>query len=121
MGNHVYQFPTFIYEYGNAFHHMSMMRTVDVDEEGDFIPGTGPRKFRFQLHEFLDGWVFYPIQAYIKERYGYDSRLGGVLRAILGFFWGLNCGFPLRDVVLYTAWALHGCKPVKVFTLEVIK
>ena len=26
------------------------------------------------------------------------------LRAIISFFWGLNCGFPLLDIIKFTIW-----------------
>jgi len=44
-----------------------------------------------------------------------------MLRLILGFFWGLNCNFPARDVALYTVWDFHGCPAVKVWSLEEFK
>jgi len=33
-----------------------------------------------------------------------------ILQAFMGIFLGLNCGFPAKDVALYTVWYLRGCK-----------
>jgi len=112
--NLVYVMPEFIHEFGDSAHHMSMMRTVDYDEEEGYIPGTGPPNWRFEVHEVLDYYIFYPISHWISDVVG-DNDVGQLLRNLLGFFWGLNCGFPARDVVLYTAWTLRGCKPRAVF------
>lgn len=106
--------PWFEHEYGDRFHHRSMVRTVEfeIDEDGDeadYIPGTGPSDGRFRVHEFLDGWIFYPVRDWMSKWIG-DNRVYSILRAILGFFWGFNCGFPARDVALYTVWDLRGCK-----------
>jgi len=34
------------------------------------------------------------------------------LRAIISFIWGINCGFPLLDVIKFTIWEYRGCPPV---------
>ncbi len=99
----------FEHEYGDRFHHMSMMRTVELDEDGDFIPFTGPSNWRFVVHEFLDSWVFYPVRDWMSKWIG-DNGVYDTLRGVLGFFWGFNCGFPPRDVALYTVWHLRGGK-----------
>jgi len=85
----IYIMPGFEHDYGDPFHHMSMMRTVDLDDAGDFIPGTGPSKLQFWLHELLDDIIFYPLQDLMKIYIG-DNKVYETLRAILGFFWGLN-------------------------------
>lgn len=110
----VYVMPHFIHEFGDRFHHMSMVRTCEHDEEGDLIRGTGPSDARFFVHEVLDAWIFYPIQRWMRKWIG-DNAVYNTLRLILGIFWGLNCGFPLRDVALYTVWDYRGCAPRAVF------
>lgn len=86
---------------------MSMTRTCVKDEDGAPISG-GPSDLRFWLHELLDDCVFYPIQNWLRHWVG-DNKVYNILRTILGFAWGFNCGFPARDVVLHTAWYLRGC------------
>ena len=114
--NLVYMMPDFIHEFGDSAHHMSMMRTVDYDEEEGYVPGTGPPNWRFEVHEVLDYYIFYPIAKWIHKFVTWgDNDLGQLLRNLLGFFWGLNCAFPARDVLRYTIWTLHGCKPRAVF------
>lgn len=116
----IFIMPGFIYDFGDRAHHMSMMRTVEreIDEDGDeadYIPGTGEiSDLRFHIHEVLDYCVFYPIRDWMSKWIG-DNEVYNVARGILGFFWGLNCGFPARDVALYTVWYLRGCKPLFVF------
>lgn len=110
----IYVMPDFIHEFGDSAHHWSMTRTCEYDEEDDLIPGTGPSNLRYWLHELLDDYIFYPLSHWISDVVG-DNDLGQLLREILGFFWGFNCGFPARDVVLYTAWTLRGCKARAVF------
>jgi hypothetical protein len=110
----VFIMPDFIHEIGDRFHHMSIMRTVELDEEGDFIPGTGPKEWRFKLHEFLDAWFFYPLRDLVEKKHK-DSDVYQRFRTILGFFWGLNCGFPFPDVVRYTLWDWRGCPALAVF------
>ncbi len=100
----------FEHEYGDRFHHMSMMRTCEVDEEyGGYLPGPVPSNGRFAVHEGLDYWIFYPIRDWMSKWIG-DNRVYDVLRGVLGFFWGFSCWFPARDVALYTVWHLRGCK-----------
>ncbi len=105
-------YPPFVHEIGDRFHHMSMVRTCDRDEEGDLVPGTGPHEWRFKLHEFLDSWVFYPVRDLLEKKYS-DGDKYRRFRTILGFFWGLNCGFPLQDVVRYTLWDWRGCRAAR--------
>ncbi|KKN63855.1 hypothetical protein LCGC14_0497330 [marine sediment metagenome] len=100
----------FEHEYGDRFHHMSMMRTAKLDEEyGGYVPGTGPSNRRFWLHELLDDYFFYPVRDWMSKWVG-DNGVYDTLRGVLGFFWGFNCGFPARDVARYTVWHLRGCK-----------
>ena len=106
--------PGFRHETGNAIHHESMMRTVELDEDANFIPGTGPSNLRFWIHELLDDYFFYPAQKFIRDYIG-DNALGGAIRDILGFFWGFNCGFPPRDVALYTIWVMRSAPPIFVY------
>jgi hypothetical protein len=106
--------PPFLHEYGDDAHHWSMVRTCDFDEDGCPIRGTGPSNGRYALHEALDLWVFYPLQRWIVKHFG-DNKTYERLRIILGFFWGLNCGFPFRDVVLYTVWSCRDCAHKTVF------
>jgi hypothetical protein len=106
--------PGFIHEIGSLGHHWSMMRTADRDGEGEIIPFTGPSNWRWVVHEFLDDWIFYPIKFRFKKWLG-EGRIYERLSTILGFFWGLNCGFPPRDVARYTVWSFRGCKPLAVF------
>ena len=110
----IYFMPNFIHEFGDDAHHWSMTRTCDFDEDGGPIPGTGPSDLRYFLHDFLDLWVFYPIQHWMRKWIG-DNAVYNILRLILGIFWGLNCGFPFRDVTLYTVWDYRGCAPRAVF------
>lgn len=112
--NLVYIMPYFIHEFGDPFHHMSLTRTIDLNEDGDFIRGTGPSNFRFWIHELLDDLFFYPAQKWLSKWMG-DNKIERFFREILGFFWGINCGFPLRDVALYTVWCFRGCKPLAIF------
>lgn len=112
--NLVFVMPDFIHEIGSLGHHWSMMRTADRDEEGEIIPFTGPSNWRWVVHEFLDDWIFYPIKRRLAKGLG-DGRIYERLSSLLGFFWGLNCGFPPRDVASYTVWSLRGCKPLAVF------
>jgi len=93
---------------------MSMVRTCEFDEYEAPIRGTGFSNRRFLVHELLDELVFYPIREWLSEWIG-DNEVYNVARGILGFFWGLNCGFPARDVALYTVWYFRGCKPIKVW------
>lgn len=117
--NLVYIGPSFIHDFGDSAHHMSMMRTVEreIDEygdEADYIPGTGPSNLRFWFHELLDDYFFYSIQRWISHWVG-GGKLASLLRDILGFFWGFNCGFPPRDIALYTIWRMRGHKPLAEF------
>jgi len=41
-----------------------------------------------------------------------------LLWALTGIVMGLNCNLPYRDVALYAAWYLRGCKPLAVFDLN---
>lgn len=108
-GDYRVSWPSFVHEFGDRFHHMSLTRTIEIDEEGDFIPGTGPPEWHFKIHEFLDDVVFYPITHWLTEYIG-DNDTYSLLRGILAFFWGFNCGFPAEDIVRYTAWYFRGCK-----------
>lgn len=113
--NLIYIQPNFIHEFGWLGHHTSLMRTCEIDEEyGGWIHGTGPSRARFRLHEALDDYFFYPAQSWLRKYFGY-GRLFRISRAILGFAWGFNCGFPARDVALYTMWVLRGCAPRAVY------
>ena len=112
--NLIFVMPDFIHEFGDRGHHMSMMRTVDYDEEEGYIPGTGPPNWRFEVHEVLDHYIFYPIAKWISKFVG-DNDFGQLLRVLLGFFWGLSCAFPARDALRYTIWTLHGCKALAVY------
>lgn len=112
--NLVFVMPEFIHEIGDPFHHVSMVRTCELDEWGAPLRGTGPSDLRYRVHEFLDDWIFYPIKRRLAKGLG-DGRIYERLSSLLGFFWGLNCGFPPRDVARYTVWSLRGCKPLAVF------
>jgi len=100
--------PIFIHDFGDSAHHMSMVRTCEFDEYGAPIRGTGPSNARYLVHEFLDNWIFYPIQEWMSKWIG-DNEIYNFLRDVLGFFWGINCGFPLRDIALYFVWVRRGC------------
>ena len=112
--NIVYIMPDFIHEFGDPFHHMSLTRTIKIDENEDFIRGTGPSDLRFWIHELLDDCFFYPAQKWLSKWMG-DNKIKRFFREILGFFWGINCGFPLRDVALYIVWCFRCCPPLAVF------
>lgn len=112
--NCIFVMPEFIHEIGDAAHHHSMTRTCNFDKEGTPIPGTGPSDRRYWIHELLDLWIFYPVKHTLSDALG-DGGLYDILSNILGFFWGLNCGFPARDVARYTAWVFKGCKPRAVY------
>lgn len=112
--NLIFVMPGFIHEFGDDAHHWSMARTCDFDEWGAPVRGTGPSSRRYLVHEFLDLNVFYPIKHFLKDAL-LEGRLYDVLSVFLGFFWGLNCGFPPRDVARYTVWSFRGCKPLAVF------
>jgi len=95
----VFVMPDFIHEIGDRFHH------------------TSAREFshrRYVIHEFIDELVLYPIADWIDKWVG-DNKLGQLLREILGFFWGFNCGFPPRDVALYIVWCFRCCPARAVF------
>ena len=100
--------PIYVHDIGDRFHHMSMTRTCDFDEYGAPVRGTGPSDARFIVHELLDDIVFYPIGDWLSKWVG-DNDIYSFLRTILGFFWGISCGFPLRDVAMYLVWAFRGC------------
>lgn len=116
-GKLVFQLPDFKHEFGYGDHHNSLMRTVEVDEEGDYIPWSGdcPPKWRWEVHGLLDYYVFYPISQWLSDKLGDGDSMYSIARAVLGFFWGFNCCFPRKDVVLYTAWYLRGCPAVRVW------
>jgi hypothetical protein len=107
-GKYLVTYPNFVHEYGDAFHHWSMVRTCIKDEDGTPISG-GPNELQIWLHELLDDVIFYPIQHWLSKWIG-DNRVYTVLKTILGIGWGFNCGFPARDIALYTVWYLRGCK-----------
>lgn len=139
--------PKYVYEFGDPIHHMSMLRTVKIDENDEYIIGTGPSNLRFRIHVILDDLIFYPINnfskhhihdAYIRGRKTLKQlhgkrrkrmlrlmktswKLHRFLRTILGFFWGINCGFPLRDVALYTVWFHRGCDPFAIYERMIVK
>jgi len=113
VGKLVFEMPWFLHEFGDDAHHASMMRTAKMGKYG-YIPGTGPPKWRYLIHVFLDDYLFYPLRNLLQRRYG-DGKTYNFLRTVLGFFWGLNCAFPPRDVVLYTIWDFRGCRAVKVW------
>jgi len=108
----VFVMPGFIHDFGDPYHHESMMRAVELGEYG-YMPGSGPAEWKFVMHEVLDDYVFYPINNYLNKRFG-DGGFYQLLRSVLGFFWGLNCNFPTKDVILYTAWDFRGCPAVQV-------
>jgi len=108
--------PGFIHDFGHGDHHTSLMRTVEVDEDGQYIPWTGENipNWRIEAHEILDCYFFYPVNQWMWDHLG-DCRVRSFLRTILGIFWGLNCCFPVKDVLLYTIWRIRGCPPVQTF------
>ncbi len=112
--NLVFVMPGFIHEFGDDAHHWSMARTCELDEWGAPVRGTGPSDWRYLVHEWLDLWIFYPLKHGLRRWFG-EGRIYERLSTILGFFWGLNCGFPLRDVARYTVWSFRGCKPLAEF------
>lgn len=112
VGKHVYQMPDFIHEFGDYTHHMSMMRTCERTEEGEYIPFTGPSNLAFIRHKCLDV-IFYMIRRFLID---YDGAwFHDLIDIPLSFLWGLNCNFPPRDVALHTVWDLRGCKPIRVW------
>jgi len=111
--NLIFILPGFKHDFGDAYHHEAMMRTVEVDEEGEYIPWTGPNNWKFEAHEILDTYVFYPINQWMWDHLG-DRRVRVFLRLILGIFWGLNCCFPPKDVLFYTIWGIRGYPAVQV-------
>lgn len=116
VGKQVYVMPGFIHDFGDEGHHASLMRTCPRDQDGDYDLRRWrymPRSWRFDLHEILEQLFLYPFRRWLIDR---DGRSIHILNdSILTFIWGLNCGFPLKDVILYTNWVLHGCKPIQVF------
>ena len=106
--------PSFLHEYGDPVHHWSMVRTCEFDADGSPIRGTGPSNGMYAIHESLDLWVFYPVKYWLSKHFE-DSKTYEILRNILGFFWGLNCGFPFRDVTLATLWSFRDCAHKAVF------
>ena len=110
----IFIMPSFIHEFGDSCHHMSLTRTISLDHEGTFIRGTGPSNLRFWIHELLDDCVFYPAQKWLSKWMG-DNKISQFFREILGFFWGFNCGFPARDIALYTIWCFRCCPALAVF------
>lgn len=117
IGDQVFRTVHFVHGFGDRAHHMSMMRTCDLDEDEGYVPGTGPSNLRFWFHEFLDDLVFYPIRDWM-ENWIKDNKLYRFLRTILGFFWGFNCAFPPRDIVLFTIWEFRGMDYKKVWDVE---
>lgn len=100
VGQWVFQMPDFIHDFGDSAHHLCPT-------------GLNPSHIRFIFHECLD-WCFYRVQRWLRKWVG-DNKVYKGLRSILGFYWGVNCGFPLRDVALYSVWDLRGSKPVTVW------
>jgi len=89
--------PKFIHSFGDSEHHLSMARKGISDR-------------RYLIHELLDDNIFYPTQRWLMKHISdCNLKLYNMLRIILGFFWGINCGFPVNDVTLYTAWTIRGC------------
>ncbi len=85
----------FEHEYGDRFHHMSMMRTVELDEKEDYIRGTGPSARRFRVHKFLDAWFFYPIRDWMSEWVG-KNRVYDTLRGCSASSGGSTADSPLE-------------------------
>jgi hypothetical protein len=112
IGDMAFQRPDFIHEFGHGDHHTSLMRTVELDEDGQYIPYTGEvPEWRYEVHDLLDHYVFYPISKWLIDHDG--SSFERIAGAVLKFFWGLNCCFPRKDVLLYTIWYLRGCPAVR--------
>lgn len=60
-----------------------------------------------ELHKTIDK-IFYRFRRWLIC---HDALpIYGVFNAGLGFLWGLNCGYPLRDIALWIVWYLKGCK-----------
>jgi hypothetical protein len=107
--------PGFLHDFGDEFHHSSLMRTCPRDEDADYDFKNWrnpPRKWRFEFHELIEGWLLYPLRKFITID---DGRNIKILDIPLSFIWGLVCGFPLKDVILYTVWFARGCKAIQVW------
>lgn len=105
VGKHTYQMPDFIHDFGNEFHHNCPR----------INPHTQPSVRNWieaELHEIIEAWLLYPLSKFLIDN---DGRSIGLLRSPLSFLWGIVCGFPLRDVILYTIWEIQGCKPIRVW------
>jgi len=116
VGREIYVMPGFIHDFGYEGHHGSLMRTCPRDEDGDYdlkAWRVRPRNWRMDLHEFLDEVFFYPFRRWLNKRDG--LLIHSLDDWLLTPLWGINCGFPLKDVLLYSIWNLHGCKPIQVF------
>lgn len=81
----------------------------------DFIHKFGPGQHSRPgaLHAAIDR----PLYAYYKilNFIGDACPVADLLKVLQIIGFGLNCGFPAKDVALYVVWYLRGCKPVKVW------
>ena len=60
-----------------------------------------------ELHKTIDR-IFYRLRRWLIC---HDTLpVYKIFNTGLGFIWGINCGFPLRDVALWAVWYLRGCK-----------
>jgi len=116
--NLAFEMPSFIHEFGYEGHHGSLMRTCPRDEDGDYDlkAWKNPvRNWQIDLHEIIEETVCYPLRHFLIENEGRSIKK---LDIALGFLWGLLCAFPFKDVILYTAWCIHGCPAIKVRGLK---
>ena len=59
------------------------------------------------LHVEIDFILNY-LQARPRHKIRKSKSLSMFLRGFISFMWGLNCGFPPKDVIKYVIWEVRG-------------
>lgn len=104
--NLVFQMPGFIHDFGYPGHHHCPM--VNPRQEHTII-----NHVKWRIHEDIEDLLLYPLRQWLKN---HRERQIYWMDYLLSFLWGFICGFPPRDVALYTLWRIRGSKPVAVWS-----
>lgn len=117
VGGWVFEYPDFIKSHGNR------NDSQDLRKHSFWFPRQGLLRLLlsesacFHIHQLIE----MPL---VKLRHNYfkSKRCLPMKRPfyqIIGFFLGLNCGFGMKDCILYTYWMLkYGGRPIAVKPLE---